>query len=264
MTARLVREVRAWESSLVGALLGLAALAWVATGRLAEPEMRLGLLTRVDSTSSMDAMSPPVGAVGLFLATWIVMMVAMMFPAIVPVVVTVHRWIVRTGRSRWESVLFVGGYLLVWAASGVVVYALIAWVLPRLPEGAAAVRVGAAVLVIAGAYQFSPLKELCLRHCRSPLAFIAEHTTRLQRGGMSGAKVGAVHGLFCLGCCWTLMIVLVLLGMMSLAWMAAVAGVIFFEKRLPRGWSVTRPAGLVLMTGGIVLSLSPQTLPAFG
>lgn len=258
--ARVSSGGRVWEASLAGALLGLAALAWVATGRLADPDMRMGLLT---GGNSMTSMTDSTMSIVLFLVTWVVMMVAMMFPAIAPVAVTVHRWVVRTGRSRLDSVLFVAGYLLVWSASGIGVYAVITYLIPRLPEGEAAVRVGAIVLVAAGVYQFTPLKELCLRHCRSPLAFIAEHTTKLSRGGLSGAKVGAVHGMFCLGCCWTLMIVLVLLGVMSLAWMAAVAGVIILEKRLPRGWSVTRPAGLALMTGGIVLSLSPETLPAF-
>lgn len=260
MIARLVRDARAWEASLVGALLALAAIAWIATGRLAEPDMRFGLLTEAESTSPMDAMSP---ALGVFIATWIVMMIAMMFPAIAPVVVTVHRWIVRTGRPRSATALFVAGYLLVWAAFGGVVYALIVQAIPLMPGGVAAMRVGAAVLFVAGVYQFTPLKNVCLRHCRSPLAFIAEHTTQLQRGGLAGAKVGAIHGAFCLGCCWMLMLVLVVLGMMSLAWMAAIAAVIFAEKILPRRWALSRPVGIVLAGAGIAVMLSPQALPAF-
>lgn len=258
--ARVVRDARAWEAFLVVALLALAALAWVATGRLAEPGMRFGLLTGASSMSSMDAMSP---ALGVFIATWIVMMVAMMFPAVAPVVVTVHRWIVRTGRPRSATALFVAGYLLVWAGFGAVVYALIVHAVPLMPGGEAAVRVGAAVLLLAGAYQFTPIKTVCLRHCRSPLAFIAEHTTQLQRGGLAGARVGAVHGVFCLGCCWMLMLVLMVMGMMSLAWMAALAGVIFAEKVLPRRWALSRPVGFVLACAGIAVMFSPETLPAF-
>jgi predicted metal-binding membrane protein len=260
MIARVVRDARAWEASLVGALLALAALAWVATGRLAEPDMRFGLLTGAGSMSSMDAMSP---ALGMFIATWIVMMIAMMFPAVAPVVVTVHRWIIRTGRPRSATALFVAGYLLVWAGFGGVVYALIVYAVSVMPGGEAAVRIGAAVLLLAGVYQFTPLKNVCLRHCRSPLAFIAEHTTQLQRGGLTGAKVGVLHGAFCLGCCWMLMLVLVVMGMMSLAWMAGIAGVIFAEKVLPRRWALSRPVGFVLVGAGIALMLSPQALPAF-
>ena len=260
MIARVVRDARAWEASLVGALLALAAVAWVATGRLAEPDMRFGLLTGAGSMSSMHAMSL---ALGVFIATWVVMMIAMMFPAIAPVVVTVHRWIVRTGRPRSATALFVGGYLLVWASFGVVVYALMMRVVPMMPHGETAVRIGAGVLLAAGIYQFTPLKNVCLRHCRSPLAFIAEHTTQLQRGGLAGAKVGVLHGAFCLGCCWTLMLVLVVLGMMSLAWMAAVAAVIFAEKVLPRSWALSRPVGLLLVGAGIAVMLSPEALPAF-
>jgi predicted metal-binding membrane protein len=159
-------------------------------------------------------------------------------------------------------VLFVAGYLLVWASFGGIVYAVV-HAAPLMLGGETAIRAGAAVLVLAGVYQFTPLKSACLRHCRSPLAFVAEHTTRLGRGGIAAARVGAVHGAFCLGCCWTLMLVLLVLGMMSLAWMAAVAAVIFAEKVLPRGWAVRRAAGFVLVGAGIVLMLSPRALPAF-
>lgn len=251
-------------------LLGLAALAWLATGRLATPHMRLGLLTGAGSmagsmggAAALVSMAPPSpAAMGLFLATWTVMMAAMMFPAIVPVVLTLHRWARRTRRSRWTAPLFVTGYLAVWGASGALFYVGTVYLAPLLPAGEAAVRSGAALLLLAGAYQFTPLKEACLRHCRSPLAFVAEHATRLRRGGATGARVGAVHGVFCLGCCWALMVVLVLLGMMSLAWMAAVAGMILLEKVLPRGWPVGALVGLALVGAGIALLISPRSLPA--
>lgn len=235
--------------------------------------MQLGLLIEAGSMGSgpqtgthsmaMGAGPPSLSALAPFLVTWVVMMVAMMFPAVVPVAVTVHRWVVRTGRSWSATVLFLAGYLAVWTASGVVVFAAAVGLVPLLPEGEAALRLGAGVLVLAGAYQLTPLKDVCLRQCRSPLAFVAHHTTELRRGGLAGARVGAIHGLFCLGCCWTLMIVLVLLGMMSLAWMAAVAGAILLEKVLPRGWPVTWVVGLVLVGAGVALMASPHALPAF-
>lgn len=266
-----VRALRLSEAALIATLLGLAAVAWLASDWLAMPHMRVGLLTAGDSMAAESSMAagPASGALsiaafGLFLGTWVVMMVAMMFPAIVPVVLTHHRWARRTGRSRWATALFVGGYLAVWGASGALFYAAVVHLAPLVPPGEAAVRVGAALLVVAGAYQFTPLKDVCLRHCRSPLAFLAHHATALRRGGLSGARVGGTHGLFCLGCCWALMVVLVLMGMMSLAWMAAVAGVILVEKVLPRRWPVRTLVGLLLVGAGAALLIAPRSLPAFG
>jgi len=262
---------RRWEAALVGSLLGLAALAWFATAQLSSPEMRLGLLTREATMSSMAPASvssmqgggsQSIPMLPLFLLTWVVMMVAMMFPAVVPVVVTFDRWVRRTQRSRLATALFAGSYLLVWSSIGLVFYAAMVYLEPLIPPGMASVRWGAALLVVAGVYQLTPLKTKCLEQCRSPLAFVAEHATLLRRSGLGPAKVGAVHGLFCLGCCWALMLVLVLLGMMSLAWMAAVAGLIFLEKVLPGGSRVpVAVAALLIGTGGVFL-VFPQTLPA--
>jgi len=150
----------------------------------------------------------------------------------------------------------------VWGAAGLVVYATFMQLSPLLPVGEAAVRAGAVILVLAGVYQFTPLKHVCLRQCRSPLAFVAQYAAKLRRGGLAGTQVGAVHGLFCLGCCWVLMVVLLLLGMMSHTWMAAVAGVIFLEKVLPHSWPVSGVVGLVLIGAGVILFVSGQALPA--
>lgn len=255
----LARGARIWEAALVAVLLGMAALAWFATASSSAPHMRMGLL----SSHGSAPMSPSMAMMGLFLWMWLVMMVAMMLPALTPVVVTFDRWVRRTRRSRSATAFFVGGYLLVWGGSGLVVYAAIVYLTPFLPSGEAGVRLGAGLLVLAGVYQLTPLKEGCLRHCRSPLAFVAQHASRLRRGGLAGTKVGAVHGIFCVGCCWGLMLVLILLGMMSLVWMAAVAGVILLEKTLPRDWPVGRLVGLLLVSVGIVLLVSPRVLPAF-
>ncbi len=258
------RVARMWEAALVTALLGMAALAWFATASSSAPHMGLGLLTshgsaRMGSGSGASSMA----MMGLFLWIWLVMMAAMMIPALTPVVVTFDRWVRRTRRSRSATAFFVGGYLLVWGGSGLMVYAAMVYLTPFLPSDEAGLRLGAGLLVLAGAYQLTPLKETCLRHCRSPLAFVAQHASRLRRGGFAGTRVGAVHGIFCVGCCWALMLVLILLGMMSLVWMAAVAGVILLEKTLPREWPVGRLVGLLLMSVGIVLLVSPRVLPAF-
>ncbi|WP_046470775.1 DUF2182 domain-containing protein [Allosalinactinospora lopnorensis] len=261
-TTRRVRPESTWEAALVAGLLGLAALAWVTTGRLADPHMRLGLLTGVGEMMPMHAGGGPApAALGLFLATWVIMMAAMMFPSVLPVVVTYDRWVARTDRPRAATVLFVSGYLLVWSAAGLLAYTVIVHLVPLLPSGDTAVRLGAALLVLTGLYQFTPLKRACLRQCRSPLAFIAEHAARLRSGGLAGVRTGAVHGGYCLGCCWALMVVLVLLGVMSLAWMALVAGVILLEKTLPHGWPVSGIVGGALMAAGVLLLIGAPTLP---
>jgi predicted metal-binding membrane protein len=211
--------------------------------------------------SSMPGMGASTGMMGLFLVTWVVMMVAMMFPAIVPVVITFDRWVRRARRPRSATMTFVGGYLLVWTGFGLVVYAAVVYFQPRLPMGDGAIRLGAALLILAGVYQLTPLKSRCLRQCRSPLAFVAQHTSQLRRGGLATARVGVIHGAFCLGCCWALMLVLVLLGMMSLSWMAAVAGVIFIEKVVPRGSVVTLAVAVILVGLGFALVVSPRALP---
>ncbi|MGI8427059.1 MAG: DUF2182 domain-containing protein [Actinomycetota bacterium] len=259
---------RRWEGALVAVLLGLAAISWVVTARWSLPEMRTGLLTRApappmagDSMALMtDGLLHPTPMLGLFLLTWLVMMVAMMFPAVVPVVVTFDRWRRRKARPKSATALFVGGYLLGWSVFGLVVYAAMLYLEPLLPAGATSVRWGAALLILAGAYQLTGLKARCLKQCRSPLAFVAEHATQLRRGGFGPAKVGLAHGMFCLGCCWALMLVLVLLGMMSLAWMAAVAGVIFVEKVLPIGSRVPPVVAAVLIGLGGFLLVLPQAL----
>jgi predicted metal-binding membrane protein len=210
--------------------------------------------------SSMPA-GHSTGMMGLFLVTWVVMMVAMMFPAIVPVVITFDRWVRRARGQRWATITFVGGYLLVWTAFGLVVYAAVVYFQPRLPMGDRAIRLGAALLILAGVYQLTSLKSRCLRHCRSPLAFIAQHTSQLRQGVFGTGRVGIIHGAFCLGCCWGLMLVLVLLGMMSLSWMAAVAGVIFIEKVVPRGSLLTPALAVMLVALGFALLVWPRALP---
>jgi predicted metal-binding membrane protein len=246
--ADVARAGRGWEAALIGALLGLSAIAWFATGHLRGSDMRLGLLTGSASMLSMPGMEPhSTGMMGLFLVTWVVMMVAMMFPAIVPVVITFDRWVRRARRPRSATMAFVGGYLLVWTGFGLIVYTAVVLFQPRLPMGDDAIRLGAALLILAGMYQFTPLKSRCLR-----------------RGGFGTARVGIVHGTFCLGCCWGLMLVLVLLGMMSLSWMAAVAGVIFIEKVVPRGSLVTPALAVMLVGLGFTLLVSPRPLPTLG
>jgi predicted metal-binding membrane protein len=169
-----------------------------------------------------------------FLGGWTVMMAAMMLPSAAPLVLVYG----KRGRAR-----LVLGYLLVWAAAGIPVYALASAVdLMMVPAGAVA-----AVLAAAGVYQFTPLKNVCLRACRSPLDFVA---TRWGRGPL---RLGIDHGVYCVGCCWALMAVLVVAAAMSVTTAAVIAGVVLAEKVLPGGEWTSRAVGLVLIVAAVLV-----------
>jgi predicted metal-binding membrane protein len=115
---------------------------------------------------------------------------------------------------------------------------------------------------MAGAYQLTPLKSACLTHCRSPLSILMQYGQQLGRGHRGPFGVGVIHGGYCVGCCWALMLVLVLVGVMNVAWMAVVATVVFAEKTLPHGRLVGRLVGVTLIAFAAVLAAQPQLLLA--
>lgn len=212
-------------------------------------------------TSTMsDDMHASAAAMSLvaFLVAWVSMMAAMMLPAILPVVRLYARAAAR-GTTAPVAV-FVAGYGAVWSAIGLPAY--LAWrALDRPLADATATggRIAGAVLIGAAVYQLSPLKSVCLRHCRSPLSFFMRHGNHLDRP--SGAIVaGARHGLFCLGCCWMLMAVLVAFGTMQLWWMAALATLILLEKTAPFGERVAVAASVGFAMLGALLLVHPATI----
>jgi predicted metal-binding membrane protein len=168
----------------------------------------------------------------------------------------------RQGQAFVPTWVFVGAYLLVWTAFGVLAYAAAAgidrlaaqsmWLMENGP------RLGGGVLIAAGAYQLSPLKYTCLSKCRTPLHFIMTSW----RDGYGGAfRMGVEHGAFCLGCCWLLFVILFPLGMMNVAAIAAIAALIFAEKALPLGrWAARAAAGALIVYGGVVV-VWPGALP---
>jgi len=260
MTALTGRRASPGHALALAVLLGLSALSWVATARFADAEMRIGVLT--GSRGSMDEMAGA-GAVAtlvLFMATWIVMMVAMMFPAFAPVVLTFRRWASGRGRPRSATGAFVAGYLAVWSVIGLAVYLVVVALEDRVAPTGDAVRVGALLLVVAGAYQLTPFKHACLVRCRSPLSILMEHGSLLSNGHSGPFRVGFRHGTYCVGCCWSLMLVLVLLGVMNLAWMGVVAALIFGEKVLARGEALSRVVGVGLVAAGVALAIFPGSL----
>jgi predicted metal-binding membrane protein len=243
---------------LVATLLVLAALAWAATIALARSPAAM---------SVMPGQPAPVAA-ALFAGMWLVMMAAMMLPAIVPVVLlfrTVQRQRGARGGPVVPVAVFVSGYLAVWLLAGLgadLAYTVAHALGARVPFGPnAAPYLGGAILVLAGLYQFTPLKNVCLKHCRSPLHFVM-HGWR--DGRMGAVRMGATHGLFCLGCCWGIMAVLFVVGLMNLGWMAALSLLIMAEKVAPRGVAIGRVVGGLFVALGMLMALQPGLFAAAG
>ena len=250
--------------ALVAILLGLACSAWLISARLATPDMRLGVLTGASMMSASSQMGMPEStSLGLsgFIATWTVMMVAMMVPSVVPVVRTFDAWARTTGQPSGATALFTVGYLLVWSAIGGVAYLVVQALQGWMPAGSmTAQQVGAVLLVVAGVYQLTPPMQASLRHCRSSRVAVAPRVSRQVQGRSGAVRAGLKHGAYCLGSTWPLTLVLLLVGMMNLAWMGVIAGVIFVEKVVPKGDVVSKVVGLGLAGWGIILLVAPHTV----
>jgi predicted metal-binding membrane protein len=189
-----------------------------------------------------------------FLLMWTVMMAAMMFPAVIPVVVAfVSLSGARGASTAITATAFVIGYLVVWGLLGVPAQALLSASASAVAAMPVLARTAGPILIACGVYQLTPLKDACLRHCRVPHLFLGHHW----RDGVAGAFVlGAHHGLFCAGCCASLMIVLLVVGVMDVGWMVALSVLIYLEKVLPAGLRLGRVAGLGLCIIGVVKLLA--------
>ena len=233
--------------TLVVALLGLAGLGWWRT---------------VEEMRGMDR-GPwtGLGSAGWFLGVWVVMMAAMMLPSVAPTLALYSKMTRR--RSPVRPLVFASGYLLSWAGAGLVALAVGRAVGTATGTALAWDRLGrplaGTTLLVAALYQVTPFKEACLGKCRSPLGFLLGTWRDGNRGAM---LMGAKHGAWCVGCCWALMASLFALGVMSVPWMAVVAGVIAVEKTLP--WRHTAKLGtaLILSVLGVMLLAAPGAIPA--
>ncbi len=249
-TGRALRGDRATLAAGAGLLLVTVA-AWA--GVLARVRPPAPAETRADA--AVLAGGGPAGLVA-FVAAWTVMMVAMMLPSASPLVLLYRA--AGGGGSIGNTLPLVGGYLLAWGLFGVPVFlvqqalvlaAASPAVADTLPYGVTVVLVGA------GVYQFTALKEVCLRQCRSPLDFLVQHW---RPGPLGALRLGIEHGGYCVGCCWGLMAVLVAAGAMGLAWLALLALVVFAEKLLPGGQWAARAAGGMLVGLGASVALWPD------
>jgi predicted metal-binding membrane protein len=255
------------QKAVVTSLVATSALAWIAS--INQPDMMVAMTTY-----------NPL-AISLFTASWTAGMAAMMFPAITPMVLMYNRLVTNKENNNRASqssvtiqkeqqgeerkaissfpslrvILFVGCYLLVWALTGIAL--LLGWsvvmnnTIMTTGNSALIQYLYGGLLIIAGAYQFTPLKRICIGYCESPISFFM----RRWRDGTSGAvKMGLYHGMYCLGCCWAYFLLMVALGWMNLLWMGLFAGIIFGEKIWSRGIWVARAAGIGLAIVGVLLA----------
>jgi predicted metal-binding membrane protein len=231
---------------LIALLFALAALAWWFT---------------VDQMRGMETgPGAQLGTLAWFLGIWLVMMAAMMFPSVAPTVALYSTMTKK--RNPVAPLVFACGYLLTWTTAGLLAFALSELGRRLFGDALSWDRAGrwlaGGVLVVAAVYELTPLKAVCLRHCRSPLGFLLGSW----RDGLPGAlQMGVKHGAWCVGCCWALMASLFALGVMSIAWMAFVAALIAVEKTLPWGRVVTYGTAAVLLTLGILIVVAPEAVP---
>jgi len=252
------------QKAVIASLITTSALAWIAS--INQPDM-------MDAMTSYNPLS-----ISLFTASWTVGLAAMMFPAITPMVLMYNRFATNNREGNQSSItiqekekegkttsrpsfpplrviLFVSSYLLVWALTGIAL--LLGW---SVVMNSTIMTTGNSVLIqylygslliVAGIYQFTPLKRICIGYCESPMSFFM----RRWRDGTSGAfKMGVYHGMYCLGCCWAYFLLMVALGWMNLLWMGLFAAIIFGEKIWSRGIWVARAAGIGLAIVGVLVA----------
>ena len=246
---------------LVLALLAWAYVAWLSTHMVMPAASMPGL------DMNMGAMAPQihgwVPADFLFsVLMWAVMMAGMMLPSAAPVILLYAR-VGRQAEAQHKPLAatgwFAGGYLLAWSGFSLLA-ALLQAALSRaalLTPGLASASdlMGGIILVAAGAYQWAPLKERCLANCRSPLSFLQRHGG-FKRQGLASLGLGLRHGMYCIGCCWALMLLLFVGGVMNIAWIAGLSVLVLVEKLLSEGRAVSRWVGAGLMIGGLTLALA--------
>jgi predicted metal-binding membrane protein len=247
MTRRLDRTV------ILFALVGITAIAWLWL-------ISLGRDMSAMDMNAMPGMSMPMpapwttGTLALTFAMWWVMMLGMMLPSAAPMILmfaTVNRSKRVRGQRYVPTVVFTFGYLIVWGAFSVAA-TVAQWALDRLAMLSPSLTtvspvLGGVLVIVAGIYQFTPLKQACVRHCRSPFAFVLNHW----RDGRIGAlRMGLEHGAYCLGCCWVLMALLFVVGVMNLLWVAAIAAFVLAEKLLRGGVWIGRIGGVAMVGFG--------------
>ncbi len=253
MSAKTTYPMLRERNLILALLLVLAAVSWVILIWQAAISDKQGM-------GIMAGMDAP-----LFIAIWIVMMVAVMFPTAAPMILIfaqVYAGKREHGQPFVPTWIFVSSYLLVWTLFGMLAYAAALgaeelgkqsmWLMDN------AASFGGGVLILAGLYQLSPLKHSCLSKCRTPMNFIL---SSWREGYWGSFRMGLEHGFYCLGCCWLLFIILFPLGVMNVAAMAVITFLIFAEKSLALGQKIAKIAAMVLIVYGALVIFVPSMLP---
>jgi predicted metal-binding membrane protein len=240
---------RAIRPSVATVFIGVTLLAWL---------LVLARMRGMDAGPGTD-----LGSLGWYVGIWITMMAAMMLPSATPMVMLFAKVSEQSSRRPGAATaLFVGGYLLAWTAFGLVGYAVFRTIRGLDPAFLAWDRAGPAIagaaIALAGVYQLTPMKRVCLRNCRTPLSFVLHHW---HAGAIGAVRMGVEHGAWCIGCCWALMVLLFAVGVMSITWMLVVAATVFAEKVLTVGEQIARWLALALVLLGLWVALAPGSVP---
>lgn len=263
-TSNLERLLHRDGAIVAASLVALTLLSWLYLVVLSLDMVRgdmslMGMETMAPTGGAMAMQPQPWSAATsiLMLAMWWIMMVGMMVPSAAPMILLyarIQRKKLPDENPALRSGLFTLGYFLTWLGFSIAA-TLLQWGLGEaalLSPAMAATSpyVGGAIFAAAGAYQLTPLKQACLTHCRSPMHFL---TTKWENGHLGAIKMGAGHGIFCVGCCWFLMALLFAVGVMNLIWVAAIAIFVLLEKLLPWGAWTARASGLAMLGFALVL-----------
>jgi predicted metal-binding membrane protein len=237
----------------IGPLVALAVLCWAVVWRW------------MGGMSAVPGADP--GPLGFFIGAWVVMMAAMMLPSAWPTVLVFRRLqAARCARGhepvRLGPALFLLGYLSAWCAAGLVGFVVVrtgrALDIDALSWERGGRLLAGGVVIAAAAYQLTPLKDRCLRHCRGPFSFLLEHW---RPGEVGAVRMGARHGLWCIGCCWGLMAALFAVGLMSVPWMALITLFIAAEKLLPWRRAAMTAVTISLLALGVAVAVVPDRVP---
>ena len=248
----------AWEMSSLRLALGPAMP--LPIGETSADAMSGGRMSGA-MCDAMSAMATParwdLGYAGIMVSMWWVMMIAMMVPSAAPMIL-LYAAFARRQREKGSDVLlptgfFAWGYVAVWGLFSVIAAALqwgfeAAGILSPMEMSSTSLLFAAAILVAAGAYQLTPAKQACLRHCRGPIQFLMG---RWRPGRLGAFRMGAKHGAYCLGCCWALMTLLFFGGVMNLYWIAGLAVIVLLEKTVPAGDTLGKVTGSLLVLWGV-------------
>jgi len=261
----LERVLRRDRLILSGALAAVVAISWIWLVLGAGTGMSTIGITRGTGMPEVGAMMMEpaawtTGYAGLMFAMWWVMMAAMMLPSATPTLLLfarVNRNEKGGGHPYVPTAIFAAGYLAAWGGFSALATGL-QWSLERFGllspmMVTTSYRLGGAILLLAGLWQLTPFKNVCLRHCRSPLSFLVQGW---RPGGWGALRMGLEHGTYCLGCCWFLMGLLFFGGIMNLFWIAGLAGFVLLEKTIPFGHWFGRAAGIAAAAGGVAMLAS--------